>query len=274
MKLDDPVFVTTGDGAVIETNNAFQSAIATPQDGSKIFEVWSELEPFWESAKEANASGKQLRADVVSGSTGNRQKTFDVRLAVVDSQGTVLGVCRDVTADRSREKDLERRATIDQLTGAYNRSQLEVLLRQSIRSARRQKTEGCFLYLDIDNFKQFNDSHGHSTGDTVLKSVVEILTKNLRDSDVVGRLGGDEFGVIMQGTRIDSAVKKANQLTTAISEATSTLGTGVVEVSIGAAPFPVDGWSVMNVIDSADDAMYAAKKTQGSQVKVSDRNLG
>jgi diguanylate cyclase (GGDEF)-like protein len=274
LKLDDPVFVSTGDGAVVESNDAFQRIIGTTDGSSKIFEVWPELEPFWEPAKDVHHSGKQLRTDVVAGSSGGRERTFDVRLAVVDSEGTVLGICRDVSADRAREKDLEVRATVDQLTGAFNRAQLEVLLRQSIRSARRQKTEGSFLYLDIDNFKHFNDSQGHSAGDAVLKKVVEILTNNLRDSDVVGRLGGDEFGIILQGTGIDSAVRKATQLTEALSNETSSSGLGVVEVSIGAAPFPVEGWSVMNVIDHADDAMYAAKKNRRDRVRTTDRNLG
>mgnify|MGYP003978992071 FL=1 len=274
MKLDDPVFVSADDGELVESNDVFKDTIGADSNSSTVFEVWPELEAFWGPASKLHSEGSQLRADVSATGSDNRKLIFDVLLTTIDSLGTIVGICRDVTADRSREKDFEHRAVTDQLTGVFNRHQLELLLTQSIRSARRQKSVGSFLYIDIDEFKQLNDEQGHSAGDVVLKKVVEVLTQNLRDSDVVGRLGGDEFGVILQGADIDASTKKANQLIETVTNATSSMISGSVELSIGAAPFPVDGWSTLDVIESADKAMYEAKKISGSRVEVTDRNLG
>lgn len=235
--------------------------------------MWPEIDAVWRSAKHAHSTGKQLRADVDVTKSNGRKSTFDVRFTSVDQDGTILGLCRDVTSDRSREKELEQRATIDQLTGAFNRSQLEVLLTQSIRSARRQKTDGCFLYVDIDGFKRINDNFGHGVGDEALKKVVQVLVKNLRDSDIVGRLGGDEFGLILPGTSVDSAEKKARQLTHVLSSPDVTEFSTPIEVSIGVAPYPTAGWGAADVIEFADEAMYQAKKVSGSRIETTRRHV-
>jgi diguanylate cyclase len=103
------------------------------------------------------------------------------------------------------------------LTSAYNRRQLEVLLTQAIRSARRRKKVGSFILIDVDNFKWINDNFGHDQGDRVLKQISEVLHKNLRNFDVIGRLGGDEFGVILTDSNEEFGSLKALQIAKALN---------------------------------------------------------
>ena len=197
---------------------------------------------------------------------------FDVRIFIVDDIGSpdelVVGVARDVTAERIHASHLEVQATIDPLTCAYNRGQFEVLLTQAIQSARRRKTTGCLIFLDIDNFKSLNDSYGHDAGDRVLKQIVSVLHENLRASDVVGRLGGDEFGAILTDSDPTSGQVKARQLANALSEIKLSGQEEGIEVSIGLAAFPSQRERASDVIKRADTAMYRAKQTQGRNVEV------
>jgi len=153
------------------------------------------------SALAASSMGKQLRVDVDAKSADGRDLVFDVRLSALDDResddNSLVIAARDVTADRTRANTLEIQATTDPLTGAFNRGQMEVLLDQAIRSARRRKMIGCFIFTDIDYFKTINDSHGHDEGDRILKRIARVLHENLRNSDVVGRFGGDEFAAIL-----------------------------------------------------------------------------
>ena len=191
---------------------------------------------------------------------------FDVR--IFKNAQHFAGVARDVTAERMHASHLEIQATIDPLAGAYNRGQLEVLLTQSIRSARRRKTTGCFIFLDIDDFKSINDSFGHDVGDRVLKEIVSVLETNLRDSDVIGRLGGDEFAAILTDATSVSGPIKAEQLAVALGNIVIKGHDSGVNVSIGLAVFPEKGERALDVIKRADAAMYQAKRVPGQNVQV------
>ena len=175
----DVVFVVDPSGRVIESNAAFASIFDSPNDRRSILDIWPEISEFWQPVFAASESGKQLRVDIPATDREGRSLVFDVRLFVADQPdsmaGLVVGIARDVTTERNRAKDLEIRATTDSLTGAYNRNQLEVLLTQAIRSARRRKQSGCFLFLDMVDFKQVNDTYGHDEGDRVLQTIVAVL---------------------------------------------------------------------------------------------------
>jgi len=267
----DPAFVADVEGRLIETNRAFSEIFGSSANGQSVSEAWPETADFWEPALAASASGNQLRADISAHAEDGRELEFDVRISVVDDAASarrvVVGVARDVTAERNRARQLEVQATTDALTGAYNRRQLEVLLAQAIRIARRQKTTGAFIFMDVDGFKAINDSFGHEEGDRVLKQVTTVLHDNLRESDVVARIGGDEFGVVLAGSDAPSASVKAERLAVALNG----IGVGGLEegiyVSIGLAVFPVKGEQAKDVIKHADAAMYRAKRTPGRKAE-------
>ncbi len=273
--ISDVVFIVDRDGRVVEANDAFDVFFGAPgsdPDGSghSILDIWPEMSEFWQPALAASESGKQLRVDIAAVDRAGQSLVLDVRLFLTGGHDTtsnsVAVVARDVTADRDRTKHLEIRATTDPLTGAYNRNQLEILLTQAMRSAKRRKTTGSFLFLDIDNFKQINDSYGHDEGDQVLKIFVSVLRSNLRDSDIVARFGGDEFGIILADSDLESGLAKARQLVDVLGKIKPADNSEGIVVSIGLAVFPGHGDYASDIIKSADVAMYRAKRDPGRTV--------
>ena len=266
----DPVCVADVEGRLVETNQGFHDVFGSNIEGRSLSEVWPETAEYWRPALAANATGKQLRVDIKAHASDGRELIFDVRFLVVSGAepagDLVVGVARDVTTERNHVGNLELQATVDPLTGAINRSQLKLLLAQAIRVARRRKSTGSFLYIDIDDFKDINDTNGHDEGDRVLKKVASVLRGNLRDSDVVARLGGDEFGAILNDADSTSGLAKAEQLSTALSGITVKGRDAGINVSIGLATFPINGKQkregARGVIKRADSAMYRAKRAQ------------
>ena len=163
--IDDPDFIAYGEGRLIKSNLAFTAMLRPVTARQLITDLWPEMNDVLRSALAASSMGKQLRVDVDAKSADGRDLVFDVRLSALDDResndNSLVVVARDVTADRTRANILEIQATTDPLTGAFNRGQMEVLLDQAIRSARRRKMIGCFIFTDIDYFKTINDSHGH-----------------------------------------------------------------------------------------------------------------
>lgn len=261
---NDLVFVADGKGQVIEVNDAFTSVFGAVENGQSVGDFWPEIAEFWRDARAADKVGKQLRVDIPTVSGEERKLVFDVRLCVINEPdsptGGFFGLARDVTAERAFTKNLETQSITDALTGVFNHSQIEVLLTQTIRSSRRRKSPGCFLFFDIDEFKKINDSYGHVEGDRILKEVASKLQDNLRGSDIVARFGGDEFAAILTDSNIENGLAKARQLVGNLSEIKPGGQEKGLRVSIGVAVFPDDGDEATEIIKKADRAMYHAKR--------------
>jgi diguanylate cyclase (GGDEF)-like protein len=154
-----------------------------------------------------------------------------------------------------------REVNFDKLTGLPNRSVLQDRLLMEIRKAHRDKKSLALLFIDLDHFKEINDTLGHHTGDTLLMQMAERLTRSIRENDTVARLGGDEFTVIL--SEIDD-VSIAGQVAEHILQNLTEpfrLGTDIayVSASIGITLCPQDGDTVAELLRNADQAMYAAK---------------
>jgi diguanylate cyclase (GGDEF)-like protein/PAS domain S-box-containing protein len=268
----DPAFVADTEGSLIESNSTFDELLGSSQIGLQIAEVWPQAAEFWQPALAAGASGKQLRVDIRANAVDGRELVFDVRMFQVDDyetgERTVVGVARDVTAERFQAHEMEINATTDSLTGAFNQGQMEVLLSQAIRSARRRKTTSCFIFIDVDDFKSINDTYGHDEGDSVLTRIVGVLHANLRDSDVIARIVGDEFGVILTDSDPVSGPVKAAQIRLALNAVAVNGNPNGILVSIGLTVFPLENDQAGDVIKRADTAMYTAKRTQSQEVEV------
>lgn len=158
--------------------------------------------------------------------------------------------------------EVTRRGQFDPLTETPNRLLMFDRMSSAIALAQRRGTRLAVLFVDLDHFKQINDTHGHATGDEALKLVVRRLQSVLRESDTVSRHGGDEFVVLLPeiGHASDAGIS-ANKMLAALS-APSRLGEAVLELnaSIGIATFPEDGGDAQSLIAAADAAMYSAKK--------------
>jgi len=182
--------------------------------------------------------------------------------------GTVLLVLAGWTFLRDR-RSLERRATTDELTGLLNRREFEVESAEALVMAERFGTGLCIMLIDLNGFKQINDTMGHQFGDIVLKACSERLNSAVRDTDVVGRWGGDEFVILLPGLEEGTAVRNsAERIATSLSR-TPVAGDVYITASLGAALFPRHGTTLEELMRNADVAMYGAK-TAGVTLRVAD----
>ena len=163
-----------------------------------------------------------------------------------------------VAALRDSRSELERLSATDPLTGLSNRRHMMDGLDAEVRRSRRLKHPFAVLMADVDNFKQFNDAHGHPAGDEVLKRLAKVLRDETRDVDLAARYGGEEFFVLMPETDAERASQVAERIRQTI--AGEQFPGGSVRVSVGVAEFPVDGDGPEPLIAAADAALYDAKR--------------
>jgi len=123
---------------------------------------------------------------------------FSVALNASGEIDYEIAIIKDITERKLAETEVERLALYDYLTGLPNRRLFGDRLRTAVMAAKRSARYGAVIYIDLDNFKQLNDTHGHNTGDDFLKMVAHRLQRNLRGEDTVARLGGDEFVILLQ----------------------------------------------------------------------------
>jgi diguanylate cyclase (GGDEF)-like protein/PAS domain S-box-containing protein len=198
-----------------------------------------------------------------------RTRSGDVRLiswsctGLTAPDGTITHVVAtgiDVTERRRLERRLRHLADHDDLTGLINRRRFQEELQRHLAEGRRYGLRGALLVLDLDGFKEVNDTHGHSAGDRVLCAVADFLRSRLRGSDTVARLGGDEFAVLLPRETAAEAELVCRSLEQAIPAEVRAPGEGRIEASVGFAAFAGGVESVDDVLATADASMYAVKQ--------------
>jgi len=196
-----------------------------------------------------------------------QQRPVEVNLQPILKDGEVVGmqgVVRDISQRRSLERQLEHMASRDYLTGLLNRRRLEEDLQVQLAQARRYGVPGALLFLDLDHFKDVNDSFGHSVGDELLVSVAQLLRERLPQASAVARLGGDEFTIILPRTEIGEARNMAEEVLAWLRSSPILVAGQALAVSgsIGIAPIRPDGMTTAEeVLSHADRAMYQAKES-------------
>ena len=188
-----------------------------------------------------------------------------------DKDGTVTGVegtTRDITETVQARDVLQHMAMHDVLTGLGNRRSFEARLKDALPRARRAESGGAILYFDLDGFKSINDTHGHDSGDSVLRMVGQRLKDLARETDYVARIGGDEFCLIIEGAADHAAMERvAEKLITTLTEPYEVNDQSLsLGVSVGIVPFHgnEDENSIHVLITRADHAMFEAKKRGGN----------
>lgn len=193
-------------------------------------------------------------------------KTAEIETLVEVNANLVIAAAQSHSATDSCEKALDevtRSATFDPLTGLPNRVLLMDRLEHDLAMARRTVGQLALLFLDLDGFKDINDSYGHGTGDEILKTVAQRLSNTVRETDTVSRHGGDEFLVLLpELQQPDDAGSIARELLNALGQ-TFTLGEQHFELraSIGIGLFPQDAADAQALIECADQAMYRSKRS-------------
>lgn len=185
-----------------------------------------------------------------------------VRAAIDALMAEVASLRTDVRRAQQRVAFLEQLADEDTLLPIYNRRALVRELSRLVSYAERYGTPSSVLFFDVNKLKHINDTSGHAAGDTALKHIADVLVQNVREFDVVGRLGGDEFGVILAHSDGAMAAEKARTLAAAIAES-PVIWNGEshsVTVSFGFYTFTGDE-NVGEALARADQAMYAHKQT-------------
>lgn len=183
--------------------------------------------------------------------------------SVLDEAGRIVGVVsaiRDISHRKLVEAELTRAATIDPLTGLYNRRGFNAELDRRLVEARGSRLKGCLAIFDVDHFKRVNDTYGHDAGDQVLESFASIAKRTVRDSDLIGRLGGEEFAIILPGVTIEQAHYICDRLRIAVGETSLFWGNASIRVTVSAGVASFDGHANPDrILKAADTALYAAK---------------
>lgn len=210
------------------------------------------------------------RGEVWQGEVENRRKeglpywVHAVIGPIFDADGKQVGY-RAIGEDITDRKRVEELAISDYLTKLYNRVKLDRELSREILRAARYETPLCVILLDIDHFKNVNDTYGHQAGDTVLKEIAGILKENSREADTAGRWGGEEFLIITPSIRIDQGAQFAEKLRTEIGgHAFGTAGSQTA--SFGVAEYR-DGDTPERLTERADKALYRAKARGRNRVE-------
>ena len=267
--MNEAIIITTESGVISRVNKAtlkllgyqesdlLGSSLDLIVDGKNNARLESSLSP--NTPREAlllSKSGKSIPVSYTS--------------AAMDDSGDRIYAAQNITERRKAEQRIRYLARIDALTKVPNRMQFQHLLQRAIARANRSKKSLGLLYIDIDNFKEINDTFGHLAGDATLETVATRLNKALPPESVIGRLAGDEFAVIIDrleaGADVKSSIDKlARKLLDRLADPFFVQGHEVfMTASMGIAFFPSDAPNVIDLIRNADAALYHAKRNGGN----------
>ena len=186
--------------------------------------------------------------------------TPKVREAIMSLMAEVDHLRRELDNNRRRLLELEELADLDALLPILNRRAFMRELTRILSFAERYQVHAAMIYFDLDHFKEVNDEYGHAAGDAILKHVAETLQKNIRTSDALGRLGGDEFGVILAQANADQAMQKAQSLVTAMTRVPVKWEGHKLPIHISHGVYSFEkGADPVAVLAEADRAMYEKK---------------
>jgi diguanylate cyclase (GGDEF)-like protein len=211
-------------------------------------------------SRRPQAKSSRLQTGKHAGAETPRASRPPSRAIVMRLAAEVDALAAQLQDSRARILDLEARVDVDPLTDVLNRRGFERELKRSLAYVKRYGTSAALIYIDLDGFKPVNDRHGHGAGDAVLKAIAAALLRNVRASDVVARIGGDEFAVLLWNVNGANAAAKAGALEAAVfgapvrwNASTLVVGASAGIALLGALDSPAD------VIARADAAMYARK---------------
>ncbi len=283
--LPDPIVVLDGRGRIVDANQAAQSGLGLRPYG----DVPVPLGTLWASTRQEVAETTHLELDV-AGVAGPHPRMFEVRVTRLGERGRHSHsaiLLRDVTdrermerellqaseALRGANQDLKRLANTDVLTGLANRRRFMEVLEGEIDRAERYDRPLSLVLVDLDHFKEVNDTHGHAGGDEVLRATAGVLASVCRDVDLAARIGGEEFAILLPETRASGAERVAERVRSRIAQGHHRAPSGAgfrITASAGVASLGREVGSGEALLQAADDALYRAKGEGRNRVVAAD----
>ena len=226
--------------------------------------------PLTASIRRVRAS-KSVRPMLLIRRDGNELYVESTAAPIRDGGGQVVGavlVFHDVSESRELNRKLSYHASHDLLTGLVNRREFESRLERALKSAKANEASYALCYLDLDQFRMVNDSCGHAAGDALLGQVGALLKSKVRWRDTLSRLGGDEFGILLESCTLDEAMRTAETLREAVRNFRFTWEDRQFRLgaSIGVVPVTADNEDVASILQAADSACAAAKEQGRNRV--------
>jgi diguanylate cyclase (GGDEF)-like protein/PAS domain S-box-containing protein len=271
------IVITDTKGVIVDANEAYSLITGYQND-----EVVGQNAGFLKSDKHDKAFYKNMWNELIRnkywiGEIWNRRKSGEVfveRLtisAISDSEGKIssyVGLLTDITTGKDYESTLERMAFYDSLTGLPNRLLFAERINQAMMISKRLKSMMAVCFLDLDEFKPVNDDFGHSVGDLLLVEMANRMQSNVRESDTVARMGGDEFAILLINIKnIEECETIITKILDSINEPYTLVNNESVNVSasIGVTLYPHDNVPSDMLLRHADQAMYVAKESGKNQ---------
>ncbi len=283
--ISEGVITTDNDGRIDYMNLAAESIVGTSRDdasGHKIGELFTLVDdadrrPLGDPVERCLAMRRRVnmgRRAVMVSVDGEQEHSVEITASPVrgpgDSISGTVVVFHDVGELRGLTRKMSYQATHDPLTGLINRREFERCLDEAMDSAHSEEAVHMMFYMDLDRFKAVNDSCGHLAGDNMLREVAAIIKEQIRDSDFVGRLGGDEFGGLLIGCPIEKARQIATDICNAVADYRFVWKDKIfnIGISIGLVEISHASGTVQDVLSAADSACYLAKQQGRGQVHV------
>jgi len=282
--LGEGVLTTDAEGLIVYANKAAELLIgkaASDALGHTLQEVISlvdegDRKSLGDPVRQCLTTGARVhigRRGMVVSNDGGGERSIELTVSPLrDPGGEVAGTVialRDVSDLRGLTRQMSYQASHDALTGLVNRREFERRLQEALEAAHAGGQRAVLCYLDLDRFKAVNDECGHVAGDSMLREVAALIKDAVRDSDTVGRLGGDEFGVLLVGCPLEKARQIADDVVRAVADYRFVWKDKIfnVGVSVGLVEVSRESGSLEDMIGAADSACYVAKK-QGGHVHV------
>ena len=274
----EAIFVTDADNNIVRVNPAFTAITGYPPT-----EVMGRNPSLLKSGRHGPDFYREMwdalnRSGHWEGEIWNRYKNGDIRVEwlsiakISDGDGVArhLAVFHDITRRKEAEELLRFKAHHDALTELPNRELFKDRLQTAINQARRYRRNFALLLIDLDRFKEVNDSLGHTAGDQLLVEAAQRLSSCVRETDTVARLGGDEFAIILSEMTTDDEAEQIAQRAVGLLNEPYHLDAGTARISgcVGIALYPLHGRESDQLLRNADSALYAAKESGRNTYRV------
>ncbi len=276
--MTDGVYLVDKERRIIWANEAFELMIGCPRQELLGMSIATFIAPEYQALalemrrRKERGEAQVTRYEMELVARDGRRFPVEIHSALLhggEMEGIAVAIVRDMTERKRWEAQLAYMADHDPLTGLFNRRRLLEELEREIDRVARYGGQAAFLWLDLDDFKDINDTYGHTVGDLVLQETARVLRQSVRRTDVAGRLGGDEFGILLLNADEKMAREVAHRLLAQLRSVTIPgMGNLRISASIGIAMVEGDGLSAQDVLVRADRAMYRAKRSDRRGVSV------